>query len=119
MDKPSLLIATPVYASVHPSYVRSLLATQMLLLGQGLNLKWGFLLGDSIVSRARNQLAAMGLAHADVTHIMWIDGDIAWQPQDVLRLLAHDVDFVCGLYPVKVLPTLFPGQTRLLAAGER
>jgi hypothetical protein len=39
MDRPSLLIATPVYAGVHPFYVRSLLATQTLLLGHGINVQ--------------------------------------------------------------------------------
>jgi transposase len=37
---------------------------------------------------ARNQLAAYCLANATTTHVLWIDGDIAWQPQDVVRLVA-------------------------------
>ena len=70
-------------------------------------------LTDVIGLNARNIIAAHCLAHAAATHIMWIDADISWQAEDVLRLLAHDVDFVCGLYPIKTLPAAgLPGPVR-------
>lgn len=99
--QPVLQIATPVYGGVHPCFVDSLLATQALLPHHGVRSEWAFLAGDSLVPRARNQLAATCLAQAGATHILWIDGDIAWRPEDVLRLLQFDVDLVCGLYPRK------------------
>ena len=51
MDRPSLLIATPVYDGVSPFYVRSLLATRALLQHYGIDVEWFFLFGDSLVPR--------------------------------------------------------------------
>jgi hypothetical protein len=34
-------------------------------------------------------------------HLMWIDADIAFDPSDVERLLAHDLPLVCGLVAKK------------------
>jgi len=34
---------------------------------------------------------------------MFIDSDIAFQPQDVLRLVDTGLDIVCGLYPMKYI----------------
>src|SRR6476619_2836701 len=91
---PVLAIATPVYGGVHPCFTQALMHTKALLPRHGIDVQWGFLTGNSLISRGRNNLTAYCLSNADVTHILWIDGDIAWQPQDVLRLLSHDVDLV-------------------------
>lgn len=34
----------------------------------------------------------------DYSHIMWIDSDIIFQPEDIMKLLSHDLDIVSGLY---------------------
>lgn len=34
----------------------------------------------------------------DYTHIMWIDSDIAWHPEQIGKLLLRDVDIASGLY---------------------
>lgn len=99
--RPVVAIATPVHSGVHPAYVGSLLATHGKAYELGVSLRWVQTHGDSLVPRARNVLAAIFLADPAVTHIFWIDGDISWNPDDVFRLLAHDVDFVCGLYVLK------------------
>lgn len=57
-------------------------------------------LGDSLVSRARNTLSAAFLK-SDATHLLFIDSDMTFFPQDVARLLSHDVDIVGGFYPKK------------------
>lgn len=99
-QQPVVLIATPIYSGVHPEFVHSLLATQQLLGDRGIQTGWVSLRGYT-VARARNMLAAACLANAAMTHVLWVDSDIAWPAEAVLQLLLHDVDFVCGLYAYK------------------
>jgi hypothetical protein len=33
-------------------------------------------------------------------HMIWIDGDMVWKPEDVLALIAHDKPIVSGVYPM-------------------
>jgi hypothetical protein len=59
---------------------------------------------ESLISRARNTLAAKFLNTEGSTHLMFIDADIGWEPWHLLSLLNHDKDVVGGLYPMKSLP---------------
>ena len=59
---------------------------------------------ESLVTRARNILVAKMMARKEATHLMFIDADIGFHTSDVIRLLAHDVDVVAGLYPKKSYP---------------
>lgn len=53
---------------------------------------------------ARNQLAAEALADPAWTHLLMIDGDMEWRPQDITRLIAHNLPFVAGVYACKTEP---------------
>lgn len=57
--------------------------------------------GDSLVTRARDMCVAEFLARPEFTHLMFIDCDIRFRPQDVLTMLQSDLDIVCGAYPKK------------------
>jgi hypothetical protein len=59
---------------------------------------------ESLISRARNTLAAKFLNTEGSTHLMFIDADIGWEPWHLLVMLNHDKDVVGGLYPMKSLP---------------
>lgn len=59
--------------------------------------------GGSSISHLRNRLAGgdpeageYQLPHkgADYTHQVWIDSDQVWQPEQVLRMVGHDLDVV-------------------------
>jgi len=56
---------------------------------------------DSLISRARNNIAAKFLANSEFTHMMFIDADIGFQPEDVIKLLWHDKEIITGSYPIK------------------
>jgi len=56
---------------------------------------------DSLVTRARNELVSRFVEHDQATHLMFIDADIGFSPDQVLRLLRFDVDVAAGAYPLK------------------
>ncbi len=55
---------------------------------------------ESLISRGRNSAAACALS-TNADYLMFIDTDIAFNPEDVFKLLSHDKDVVCGTYPKK------------------
>jgi hypothetical protein len=61
------------------------------------------LTNESNINRGRNSLAAKFLAGKG-THLMFIDSDIKWFPQQILQLLASNKDLVGGIYPKKSYP---------------
>jgi hypothetical protein len=67
----------------------------------GINLKVEFCRNDSLVSRARNNLVAKALTDPKVTHIMFIDNDIIWEPISIIKLLIADKALIGGVYPLK------------------
>ena len=58
---------------------------------------------ESLISRARNTLTAKFLNTQGSTHLMFIDADIDFHPEDVIRLAKHNKDIVVGAYPLKQL----------------
>lgn len=59
---------------------------------------------DSLISRARNQLIAKFMADPIFTHVIFIDADIGFDPNDILKMLWHDKDVMTGAYPIKDVP---------------
>ena len=56
---------------------------------------------DSLISRARNNISAKFLANSEFTHMMFIDADIGFEPEDVVKLLWHDKEVMTAAYPIK------------------
>jgi hypothetical protein len=55
---------------------------------------------ESLVSRARNAAAAHFIA-SDCTHMLFIDSDIEFESESVIKLLNLDKEIVAGVYPKK------------------
>lgn len=62
------------------------------------------MVNESLIPRGRNNLVAKFLANKQATHLMFIDADIRFEPESVLRLILHNVGVACGLYPMKGIP---------------
>jgi hypothetical protein len=60
-----------------------------------------FCRNDSLVSRARNNLIAKAMYDESITHFMFIDSDITWNPVDLLKLIVANKPLVGGVYPIK------------------
>ena len=95
-------LATPCYGStVFLSYHASIIKLTHAALRNGLHLHHMFAGGDSLITRARNDLAARFMADKSLTHLLWIDADIGFEPEAIFRLLLADRDIVGGVYPLK------------------
>ena len=103
LRKKHLFIATPAYSGgMHCSYVQSLLDLQRTLLTYGIPHTIQFMFNESLISRARNKLAELFLK-SEATHLLFIDADIEFDPNDVLLLLHFDKDLIGGAYPLKTI----------------
>lgn len=63
------------------------------------------MVNESLIPRGRNSLCAKFLAFEPrSTHLLFIDADIGFEPQEIVKLVLADKDVVGGLYPKKALP---------------
>lgn len=94
-------IATPMYGGQCFGYfAQSLMTLQNLLRDNKVDVAMSFLFNESLIQRARNALAH-GFLKTDFTHLLFIDADIRFNPQDVMPMLLADKPIICGIYPKK------------------
>ena len=100
---PSVMLATPCYGGmVTQFYMQSVMALSAEATRVGLPLSLALLGQDALITRSRNTLVARFL-RSDATHLLFVDADIAFEAQDVLRVLGHRKEVVGALYPVRQL----------------
>jgi hypothetical protein len=101
LKKNKLFVATPMYGGMaHGLYVKSCLDLQNVMSKYGVETKFSFLFNESLITRARNYLVDEFL-RSGFTHLLFIDSDIHYAPQDIVALMALDKDVVGGPYPKK------------------
>lgn len=102
MNSPVLYILTPVYNSmctIH--YMSCLINTLDYLKQQNISVHVEFCSNDSLITRARNNLIAKAMTNPEMTHVLFIDSDIIWSPNDIVTLIRNDKDVIGGIYPKK------------------
>ena len=77
----------------------------------GMNFTVDTMVNESLVQRARNSLVAKFLQFGTdqtppvpSTHLMFVDADIAFEPEEIIKLILANKDIVGGLYPKKAIP---------------
>jgi hypothetical protein len=94
----SLVISIPCYGGqIFVDAMNSLLRTTMDLTQRRIVMSVSVLAGDSLIQRARNSAVAQFL-QTDASHLLFIDADMTWRPEDVVRLIQAQRDIVCGGY---------------------
>jgi len=73
----------------------------------GINYSIDTMVNESLIPRGRNNLVAKMLFNKAATHLMFIDSDLAFDAESILRLVCHNVDLVGGVYPMKSIPTKY------------
>jgi hypothetical protein len=98
-----LVIGTPCYGSkVTGYYAQSLITLKEACYKRGgVDFTLCMILGDALIPRARQDIVSHFLANPQATHLLFIDADIGFEPEQVFRLLDFNRDIVAGVYPVK------------------
>ena len=101
-NKTKIYILTPCYGSLcFVNYVKCVMATADMFRSLGIGYSLEFCRNDSLVSRARNNLVAKAMNDPEMTHIIFIDADITWNPTDILKLIICNKALCGGVYPLK------------------
>jgi hypothetical protein len=96
-----VFFALPCYDShVTEPFMMSFLQTALYF--KEIGLKYSVCtISDSLINRARNNLVAKFMGNPDYTHMIFIDVDLQFDKQAVLKMLWHDKDVMTASYPIK------------------
>lgn len=93
-----VFFAVPAYTGqIHLETFRSILAAIMALIQRGDKFTLWDESGNAMIAHARDLILSHFLA-SDATHCVFIDHDIVFSPEAVLRLVDAPVDFSAGVY---------------------
>jgi hypothetical protein len=100
-----LVVATPCFGGqVSVIYAASLLKLEKHLRAyKGVSLKVLFKDGDALITRARASLLSQFLDDASATHLLFIDADVGFEPEQALRLVECGAEMCAAVYPIKRL----------------
>ena len=99
-----LAICIPAYDGKVPTeQMVSLINTMSLCRAHGVGSSVEIRAGSALIEKARAELCNKVLYHTDATHLLMVDSDIVWEPEDAIRLLSFctELDAVCGPYQTK------------------
>jgi hypothetical protein len=108
LRKRTLFVATPMYGGMCTgSFARSMQDLTAKCVQLGITMRCYYLFNESLITRAR-AYAADEFLRSGMTHMMFIDSDIGFNPDDVLSLLAlqdddSEYDIIGGPYPKKCI----------------
>ena len=108
LQKRKLFVATPMYGGQCAGmYTRSIADLAAICAKYQIQLQLYFLFNESLITRARNYCVDEFM-RSNATHLMFIDSDIGFDPNDVLAMLAlmtdeSEYDVMGGPYPKKCI----------------
>src|SRR6195256_3339895 len=104
-DKTHLMVATPCFGGqVSSIYAGSIFHLQRAVRSRP-NVDLTVLMrdGDALITRARANLVTLFLDNPAATHLLFVDADIGFTPDQVFRLIESGADVVGGVYPINRL----------------
>ncbi len=104
MSGTAVLVCTPALSGdMNFQYVLSLIQLDRLCRDAGIVIDYQFVAHESLIPRARNYLCDIFLHKSTHTHLLFLDADIEFVPQDILKMIQSDCDLIGGVYPKKKL----------------
>lgn len=109
-----IMAATPTYTGqVVVPFLQSYVASWAYLASAGIQMELVAANHFTLVQFARNYLVSKFLSDPTYTHLLWLDSDLGWQHDAILRMLQRGKDVIAGIYPTKSSKSIYP----YLAAG--
>ena len=98
-----LVIGTPMYGGMCTSeYTQSLLnLSEAANKSEGVKLTTIFLGNESLIQRGRNTIAHHFMNLPEATHLLFIDADIKFRTEDIIRMIAADKSLIVGPVALK------------------
>lgn len=59
---------------------------------------------SSSITHLRSRMANFFVNNTEFDYLFFLDNDISFDANDVIKLMNHNLDIVCGAYPMKILP---------------
>ena len=101
MGQNKVFIGLPIYWDVNPLFFHSCLQAfgQLKEMAKELAPQGMVVpnIGDSAIGRSRNALTRQFL-ESDATHLLWIDSDLVFSAQHIIRIVNHPEEVVGGCY---------------------
>tara|TARA_R110002073_G_scaffold286126_2_gene450656 strand:+ start:445 stop:1182 length:738 start_codon:yes stop_codon:yes gene_type:complete len=97
-----LFLSTPCYGGIClEKYATSIVRLQLLMMKEGIQMQLDTTENESLVHRARNVSVGRFMQKSDADYFMFVDADIHFEPEAVVRLIksGHDLSVAC--YPKK------------------
>lgn len=103
-----LMVATPCYGGqLSVYYFKSFIDLVKEFNNRGVDYMLQMISNESLITRARNTIVSNFYRFRDndgpLDYLLFIDSDIQFDPDAVIRLIAHDKDVVVAPYPLKMI----------------
>lgn len=95
-----VMLATTVYDRPDASYVSSIASTREALTKAGIQSAYLIYAGNCHVDDARNRVVFEFLK-SDCTDLFFLDADVSWRPEDLVRICQYDRKLVGAVYPYR------------------
>ena len=99
----SIFIGIPCYGGViHANFASCLMSLSRALAQHQINHTVEFLGSDSLISRARNSIVAKFYSQPEWSHLLFLDADLMFSPEAVLKMIQEEKELIGCPYPKKV-----------------
>ena len=103
----SILLTVPTYGGITASHMKGVYFTGRKFKDLGIELALLTLENESMICRARSNMANFFLHKTNLEYLMFVDSDIGFIPEDIIKLMELKVQFAAGAVPLKGIPTKY------------